>query len=143
MSYPVYLVESDGMPRNHHALFVRLNEDGSGELFHVTGNIQQGMTFERRAPELPHISATVAAMTQIGWVSTGDLARFAATCEANAPPTKQFEGPKRLNPKETLRRCQEWTAETIQCLKRDGILQAGQNQGTQLHQRVNTEGNKS
>lgn len=107
MPYSVYLVEYDGMPRNHHGLFVRLNEDDSGELFHVQGNIQQGMKFERReTKKSPRDSATFVAMTQIGWVSSRDLNRFAATCEANPPPAKQFDGPKRLNPRQPLRRCQ-------------------------------------
>lgn len=123
MSYPVFLLENNGMPRNHHALFVRLNENKSGELFQVTGNIQQGMTFERRATHSPDDSADFIAMTQIGLVSSRNLDSFAATCESNPPPAKQFNGAKRLNPKEPLRRCQEWTAETIQLLKQDGILE--------------------
>jgi hypothetical protein len=36
MSLPVFLVEYLGLPRNYHALFIRLNEETEdGELYHI------------------------------------------------------------------------------------------------------------
>ncbi|KAF5971578.1 hypothetical protein FBULB1_9152 [Fusarium bulbicola] len=72
MTLPVYLVEYLGLPRNHHALFIRLDENTEeGELYHVAGDVQNG---------------------------------------------------KKINPRQPLRRCQEWTAETIAMLKSQGVL---------------------
>lgn len=36
---------------------------------------------------------------------------------------KQFNGPKRIEPSVPLRRCQEWTDESIRALKNEGALQ--------------------
>lgn len=58
------------MPRSHHAIFVRLHDDGSGLLYNVEGNIQAGMTYETRASGSPEASETYEGMTQLGWVSS-------------------------------------------------------------------------
>ncbi|KAI1061623.1 hypothetical protein LB506_011855 [Fusarium annulatum] len=56
-NYPVYKVKSHmalpdpHMPpgRFHHAIFVEINKDGSGTLYHVTGDVTSadGMSYER------------------------------------------------------------------------------------------------
>ncbi|KAF7587109.1 hypothetical protein BBP40_007700, partial [Aspergillus hancockii] len=52
--HPVYLAES-GLPRDHHALFVETHEAGpsTGHIYHVKGNIQEGMIFEHRVAAEP------------------------------------------------------------------------------------------
>lgn len=123
MSHPVFLVASQGLPRNHHALFVQLHADGSGHLFNVEGNIQSGMTYVAVASAPPpETSETYEGKTQLGWVCGSDLQRFGEICGANPAPGKQFEGARRLYPGRALRRCQEWTAETVQLLKDGGVL---------------------
>ncbi|KAB5576351.1 hypothetical protein GE09DRAFT_621017 [Coniochaeta sp. 2T2.1] len=123
MSHPVFLIASQGLPRDHHALFIELNHsDGSGQLFHVTGNIQDGMVFETRTPERPEESPTFVEKKFLGWVYGANVGRFEGVCRSNPPPEKQFDGPRRLNPGRKLRRCQEWTAETIRKLQAEGIL---------------------
>ncbi|OAQ58757.1 kinase domain-containing protein [Pochonia chlamydosporia 170] len=49
MSYPIYKVAYLGLPRNHHATFVETDANGGGVVFHVTGDIQNGMRFETKA----------------------------------------------------------------------------------------------
>lgn len=125
MSVPLFLVQSLGAPRNHHALFVRLDQaTGAGDLFQVTGNIQTGMTYEWKkniaAPETSDPS--YISMSQLGWVAN-DLAEIDTICRSNPAPEKQFEGPKRLDAQRPLRRCQEWTVETVRLLETGGILQ--------------------
>ncbi|KAH6626062.1 hypothetical protein B0J18DRAFT_464110 [Chaetomium sp. MPI-SDFR-AT-0129] len=121
-AYPVYLVESLGAPRNHHAIFVETQDDGSGTLFQVKGNIQNGMTYETRQEPKPDLSNTFISKSSLGWVRVHDLSRVDSVCRANPPPAKQFDGPKRIDKKTPLRRCQEWTSETIGNLKAEGVL---------------------
>ncbi|SMQ49395.1 unnamed protein product [Zymoseptoria tritici ST99CH_3D7] len=49
MSYKVYRVAYAGMPRDHHAINVEQNDDESGWLFQVTGDIQNGMSHDDKA----------------------------------------------------------------------------------------------
>lgn len=81
------------------------------------------MAYERRdnATDLMQ-SASYVSMTQIGSIKVEDLDRVDSICSANPPPAKQFNGPKRIDPTRPLRRCREWTTETIGTLKDDGIL---------------------
>ncbi|KAF9765706.1 hypothetical protein IL306_001973 [Fusarium sp. DS 682] len=123
MSLPVYLVESLGLPRNHQALFIQLDEKTEeGDLFHVVGNVQEGMEFEHRADEVPKHSDTYLGQHYVGYISSSDRKRFKEICQSNPPPAKQFDGAKRINPRQPLRRCQEWTAETIAMLENHGVL---------------------
>ncbi|KAF5005576.1 hypothetical protein FDECE_7983 [Fusarium decemcellulare] len=121
--YPVYLVESLGAPRNHQAIFVQTRSNESGTVFHVTGNIQEGMTYESsQLATKPDLSPTFISKSQLGWVMVDDLPRIDSICRANPPPAKQFNGPKRISKNQPLRRCQEWTKETIGHLKVQDIL---------------------
>ncbi|KAJ8132048.1 hypothetical protein O1611_g1571 [Lasiodiplodia mahajangana] len=121
MPLAVFLVEYLGSARNHHALFVRSNGN-DGQLFHVRGDIQRGMTYETKASRAPEDSASYVGMRQIGWVSSSNLGQLDAICRSNPPPEKQFNGPKRIDPRRPLRRCQEWTAESIEMLESAGVL---------------------
>lgn len=123
MRLPVYLVEDLGVPRNQQAIFVQLDEKKlNGVLFHVTGNIQEGMKYETRPTECPEESITFQGKSFLGWVLTTDLPRINDVCQSNPAPEKQFEGAKRINPTKPLRRCQEWAAETLSALESQGIL---------------------
>lgn len=123
MPHSVYLVSYVGAPRDHHAIFVETNSDLSGYIFQVTGDIQRGMSFGHKSAKKPEDSASFVAKSRIGTVSETDFARVQSVIEKIPPPPKQFNGPKRINPNEPLRRCQEWTNEAIQALKDEGILQ--------------------
>ena len=121
--YPVYLVEYLGAPRNHHAIYVETQQDESGTLFHVKGDIQTGMTYEaKQLSRKPELSSTFVSKSKIGSVKVEDLSHVDSTCRANPPPAKQFNGPRRININQPLRRCQEWTNETIEDLKTEGVL---------------------
>ncbi|KAG7117504.1 hypothetical protein HYQ46_011095 [Verticillium longisporum] len=123
MSLPVYLVESIGAPNNHHAIFVLTNEkDGSGYKFHVKGSIQLGMLYEATEHHRPEDSPEYLGKSCLGWVDVNDYPRVNDICTGVPPPKKQFRGPKRLYPKEPLRRCQEWVKEAIQALESNGVL---------------------
>ncbi|KZF20227.1 hypothetical protein L228DRAFT_249908 [Xylona heveae TC161] len=116
MSYNVYRIASTGLPRDHHAIFVETEKDGTGELLEVAGNIQEGMSFSMMPTKKPEDSITYKAKVLIGKVSEFDYPRMRDVCEMIPPPKKQFQGSRRLFPNEPLRRCQEWTAEAIQAL---------------------------
>ncbi|KAI6865386.1 hypothetical protein KC343_g8763 [Hortaea werneckii] len=128
-SFKVYKAESPGMPRDHHAIFVETNIGTSGRIFHVTGTIAQGMLYEEKEITFPDVSYSQEDMTLLGAVDKADLDQFRQVCQSIPPPKKQFEGPKRLYPKEPLRRCQEWTVEAIDALKIHGVLKTSQDDG--------------
>ncbi|KAI7086111.1 hypothetical protein KC356_g5279 [Hortaea werneckii] len=128
-SFKVYKAECPGMPRDHHAIFVETNIDTSGRIFHVTGTIAQGMVYEEKEIKFPDVSYSQEDMTPLGVVEKADLDRFRQICQSIPPPKKQFEGPKRLDPKEPLRHCQQWTAEAIDALKGQGVLKAIRGEG--------------
>ncbi|EGE00898.1 hypothetical protein TESG_08193 [Trichophyton tonsurans CBS 112818] len=125
MSYPVYRVAYGGLPRDHHSIFVETGENGpkTGHLFHVTGDIQNGMVFDEKPAKEPESSATFVGKEKIGTVTHANYPRIKDICASITPPKKQFQGPKRLYPKEPLRRCQEWTRETVDALKDAQVLQ--------------------
>lgn len=124
MAYPLYLVKSQGMPRDHHALFVRFgSENEPDRLFNVTGNIMSGMAYEVVDSAQPEASPTFIGMQQLGWVLSSDSDRMDDICRGNPAPGKQFDGPRRIDPNKPLRRrCQEWTTEAIQMLRDAGVL---------------------
>jgi hypothetical protein len=123
MSYQVFLVSYLGAPRDHHAIFVETNSDKSGQIFQATGNIQNGMTYESKPAKRPEDSASFVKKELLGTVTTANYSRIDSVCKRIPPPAKQFNGPKRINPNVPLRRCQEWTQETVQALKNEGIFQ--------------------
>ena len=129
-NYSVYLVESEGMPRNHHGIFVETEVDGSGTLFHVIGNIQLGMSYESRPEKKPELSLTFLNKRLLGWIYNSEIDRFDAICRDNPPPAAQFKGGKRINPNVPLRRCQEWTREIIQNLRDEGVIKEPENSAT-------------
>lgn len=124
MSYPVYLVEYLGLSRNHHAIFVETNpSDFSGYTYHVIGNIQEGMKFDHKEAKKPELSNTFVGKTYLGTVSESNYSRVQGVVQTVLPPEKQFDGPKRIDPKKRIRRCQEWVSEAVQALREEGILE--------------------
>lgn len=122
MSYPVYRATSLGAPRDHIALFIQTNlDDHTGYIFHVTGTIAQGMSFDHKEGK-PEDSASFLSKTCIGTVAHTDFPRVQTVVNNIPPPAKQFDGAKRIDPSKPLRRCGEWAEEAIQALKDEGIL---------------------
>lgn len=131
MAYKVWRIDSLGMPRNHHAIFIETDaQSGGGILLQVTGSIQDGMEFTDQQTGKPQdVDASFIGRTLLGRVAVHDVDRMRAACRGNPPPAKQFDGPRRINPGEKLRRCQEWTAETVEVLRRGGVLRAEADEG--------------
>jgi hypothetical protein len=65
-NYRVFLSSSQGLPQNHHSTFVELKNDGSGCIYHVKGDIQNGMYYESKPPSSPLSSGSFDARKQIG-----------------------------------------------------------------------------
>ncbi|KAL3443695.1 hypothetical protein BJX65DRAFT_311669 [Aspergillus insuetus] len=100
ISYNIYGVASVGMPRDHHAIFVEVND-----------------------AEKPEDWVDYQDKIYVGKVSVANYSQIQPICDAILPPKKQFDGPRRLYPTEPIRRCQEWTQEAIEALVAAGILQ--------------------
>jgi hypothetical protein len=107
---------------DHHAIFVQLVANGDGLIFHVTGSIQKGMTYEQKDGRKPEASHSFVCKSSIGWVDENGKSRIDGILSGIPPPKKQFDGPKRLYPREPLRKCQEWTKEAIEALRSEGVL---------------------
>lgn len=122
MSYQVYRILYTSLPRNHHGVFVECNTDQSGQLFHVTGSIHDGMRYEVKQARKPEESRQFHSKERIGSVLIADFKHINAILKNIAPPKKQYHRGNRLNPHEPLRRCQEWTTEAIKALKSSGVV---------------------
>ncbi|KAF5666071.1 hypothetical protein FHETE_6372 [Fusarium heterosporum] len=121
--YSVHLIEELGVPRNHHAIFVKTRSDGTGTLFNVVGDIGNGMELEiKKLEQEPELSVTFMSSSLLGRVKTDDMSRVECICRANPPPEKQFDGPHKIDKNKPLRRCQEWTSEIIGTLRAEGVL---------------------
>ncbi|KZZ92817.1 hypothetical protein AAL_05849 [Moelleriella libera RCEF 2490] len=66
------------------------------------------MTYEAKTARRPEDANTFISKSQLGWVDVEDYGRANNIYSGIPPPKKQFHGSKRLYPKESLRRCQEW-----------------------------------
>lgn len=77
-------------------------------VFDATGRPEDRMGFIRKEP--------------VGKISTTDFSRVEAICRDVAPPAKQYNGPKRIDPSVPLRRCGEWTDEAVKALRHAGVV---------------------
>lgn len=126
-TYPAYLIAETSLgPQDHHYIFIETNESGAatGHRYHVIGNIQEGMTFNHRPCIVPEDEPVFLSKARIGEVGVADYENggFLAVCDEVEVPKKQFQGAKRLFPKERLRKCQEWAAEAVALLEERGVL---------------------
>jgi hypothetical protein len=122
--YQAYRVEYIGQP-NHEALFVETHEEGNrtGHVYHVTGTILRGMTYEHKRGKQPEASATFVAKHSIGTISTNRYSDVDDICRSIPVPGAQLTlGGKKKNPNQPIRRCGEWTSEAIQELRASGVL---------------------
>ncbi|OWT42880.1 hypothetical protein VFPPC_17927 [Pochonia chlamydosporia 170] len=102
MSFPVFLIESVGFPPKPPR--------------HRGRNV----TSQRRL-HLPEKDPLFLGKKRLGWVAAGNMERVGGICKSNPAPEKQFEGAKKISTY-PVRRCQEWTTETIELLKSHGVL---------------------
>ncbi|KAM3497704.1 hypothetical protein MY10362_008952 [Beauveria mimosiformis] len=121
--FPVFLVQDYGEPRNHHSLWVQTGE-ARGIIYNVIGPVNNGaMQYETRPTYVhPSKSMTFVDMRALGQVSSDDLQGMDEICRGNQPPIRQMCDGELLYPDVPLRRCQEWTKETIDLLRDAGVL---------------------
>lgn len=132
MSYEVYTAEYLGQP-NHVAIYIETqprtdDQESSGVLYHVVGNILQGMNYENRDSKDPLLSASYVPHTKkkIGTIAIGDLARFESECcKTVAPPGSQVTlNGKRKDPSKPLYRCNHWLDDVIKLAFQKGIVKS-------------------
>ncbi|KAK3896913.1 hypothetical protein C8A05DRAFT_20222 [Staphylotrichum tortipilum] len=136
MSYAVYLAESlGGGNSDHHALLAEPITQSAPNtattqstaipppptrfLYQVKGSIAQGMEYEFREAR---DEDSYLGKTLLGTVDTDDFNCIDRVCSSLPPPKKQFNGPKRLYPREKLYKCQAWTRDVLGKLEAEGIL---------------------
>jgi hypothetical protein len=126
--YLVYMVTSIGMPRNHIAIFVETHESGpgTGYIYQVSGNIQQGMFHNHRPGARPEEDKDSFFLSKelLGQVSKQryDDGEFKRVCDSIGPPPKQFDGRKKIDPNKPLRRCGEWAEDGVNKLREVALL---------------------
>lgn len=132
MSFKVYTVESLGNgPRNHKAIYIETHPTAAptaikGTLYHVTGTILNGMTYDPRdtldPAHLPeHIPGT---KKQIATITEANLTRFENECCLSVPPPQaqvSLSG-TRLFPEIPLYRCTEWLDDVEKVAVEKGIF---------------------
>ncbi|KAF2495636.1 hypothetical protein BU16DRAFT_572866 [Lophium mytilinum] len=111
MAYSVWLVSYLGYPRDHHGIFVETGPDQTGFLFQPAKKPENSTTY---VPD---------SKTYLGTVSEANYARIQPVVETFPPPPKQFHGGKKIDLAAPIRRCQEWTADAIQGLRDQGVLE--------------------
>ena len=122
--YRVYHVLFLGEP-SHESIFIENHERGqsSGQLYHVIGNILNGMTYEEKMMGDPKDSASFEKMSFIGVILSSDVPRLEAVCRSVEVPGRQLDlRGRRLDQSKPLRRCGEWTADAISALTQQGIV---------------------
>lgn len=119
MAYCVYRV----LYTDHHAIFVETNEDQSGHIYHVVGNLKTGMKYEDKPAKKPEDSFLFDSKTRIGTVTPEDYPHIKEICRKIPAPKIQFDGSTRLYPHEPIRGCEEWATEAIRTLIDAHIIQ--------------------
>ena len=113
-----------GQP-NHESIFIETHEQGkwTGRLYHVTGSILKGMTYEDKTFGKPQDAGSFENMFFIGVILSSDIPRFQAVCRSVEVPGRQLDlRGRRLDRSTPLRRCGEWTADAISALYQQGIV---------------------
>jgi hypothetical protein len=122
--YRVYHVLFLGQP-SHESIFIETHEQGqsTGHLYHVTGNILRGMTYDDKAFGKPQDAGSFEKLFFIGVILSSDIPRFEAVCRSVEVPGRQVDlRGRRLDRSKLLRRCGEWTADAISALHQQGIV---------------------
>lgn len=98
MSYKVYRIKHTlamqdpdmPSPRHHNMIFVETQDDGSGMVHHVTGDITTGMQYDTRHDTKPEDSETFFAKELLGTMEAADHPqRMNRVLAALPPPPKQ------------------------------------------------------
>ncbi|CAG8894386.1 unnamed protein product [Penicillium egyptiacum] len=130
MSFSVYTAEYLGAP-NHEAIYIEINPTAPqmserGRLYHVTGNLLQGMRYDPRGSFDRELSASYVPDTKkiIGSIAHTDLPRFETECcrAVEAPRAQLTLGGKQLYPGTPLYRCGDWLRDVQKLAFEKGIL---------------------
>jgi hypothetical protein len=127
-------------PRYHTVIFAETFPDGSGHIHHVTGDLVDGMSYQRKLGKNPQESQTFHQRIFLGTVPASSYpAQFDQICQSQPPPPKQksfniktmrteqvkpdgtFYAPG--EPRPAMIKCTEWTEQqAIPALYASGIL---------------------
>lgn len=119
-----------GNPKlDHHALYLLSPSSTpptttSNDAPSTSGTIANGMIYESRPQTQPpeeepgFLSKQLLGKTKLNAKELDEL------CKSITPPEKQFDGFKRIDKTSKLRRCQEWSSEVVEMLKKRDLLEA-------------------
>jgi hypothetical protein len=118
LSYKVQLLESHvpsaGLHAYQYALFVEMHHNGTGSIFHIKGNVYDGMQYERITDTAPFLHRHFSKMDCIGSVDCWKFADFKEICAGVPPPGRQSDEP--------LYRSVDWCEDVIRVLRDRRVL---------------------
>ena len=100
----------------HQAIFVETESDGSGELYHVVGSMNDGFKYEMKKTGRLETSRTFSHKDLLGKLESNNKPRFATTCQSVPAPGKTVGNT--LQDKD----CKSWVRDVIAALKRAAVL---------------------
>jgi len=105
----------------HNAIFLETEEDGSGEIYHVTGSVAEGYTYEMIPSKNPARSNRFSGMPFLGHLKRNKKQKFVDICEQIPAP-----GPREIHsitgPVREYRGCRIWVDEVVAALRRERVL---------------------
>lgn len=131
MSLDVYTSEYVGKPSNHKVAFIEIRprepeSEEHGRIYHVTGSLIWGMSYETRTSRDPALSQyhIEGSKKRIGTILKENLVRFDfECCRAVPPPDVQIdrEG-EPLDPNTPIYHCGHWLKDVIDLAFQKGII---------------------
>lgn len=109
----------------HNAIFLETEEDGSGEIYHVTGSVAEGYTYEMIPSKNPARSNRFSGMPFLGHLKRNKKQKFVDICEQTPPPgAMQVSSRIRSSAGSIIqyRNCVTWVEEVLAALKNERIL---------------------
>jgi hypothetical protein len=126
MSYDVYKLryaDASGSLRSHHALFIETDEDQKGFLFHVVGDLQEGMCQEIMMHRNPADLLGYLSREFLGTIESNKYAEVDSLIRGTPAPWKQFDHRgRKLRPDRPIHRPEHWLEEVLETLRNWGTL---------------------
>lgn len=121
----LYRVYTWGMMDVHHAIFLELAADGSGELYHAKGSVATGFVYEVKKIPKPELLEHYSDHKFLGQIKTTNKQKFVDICEQTPPPgAMQVSSRIRSSAGSIIqyRNCVTWVEEVLAALKNERIL---------------------
>jgi hypothetical protein len=124
MSYNIYKVSYVfSAARNHYALFIETDNAQDGCIIHVTGDLLEGMQVEIKEHTSPQGIRGYLGKEFLGTMASTQLWNAQGVADSITPPWQQLDNlGRKIHPKRSYYRSEEWVNDVVQALKDWDIL---------------------